>query len=104
MNQVHKGVVNTLSDGSYPSGNLAVIVVREKKRFVCIVQEDKASNTEIQAVFASNGRSACYHPHGTVWYVGVRQHLCSHCTFSKITKGIFSSTPKLKGKYTTGEI
>ncbi|XP_040561918.1 glutamate-rich protein 6 [Gallus gallus] len=60
-----------LPDGTaqlfYPSGNLAVIVVREKKRFVCIVQEDKASNTEIQAVFASNGRSACYHPHGTVW-------------------------------------
>ncbi|XP_021249721.1 glutamate-rich protein 6 isoform X2 [Numida meleagris] len=60
-----------LPDGTaqlfYPSGNLAVIVVREKKRFVCIVQEDKASNTEIQAVFASNGRSTCYHPHGTVW-------------------------------------
>uniref|UniRef100_A0A669Q424 Glutamate rich 6 n=1 Tax=Phasianus colchicus TaxID=9054 RepID=A0A669Q424_PHACC len=63
-----------LPDGTaqlfYPSGNLAVIVVREKKRFVCIVQEDKESNTEIQAVFASNGRSTCYHPHGTVWYVG----------------------------------
>ncbi|XP_015727624.1 glutamate-rich protein 6 isoform X2 [Coturnix japonica] len=60
-----------LPDGTaqifYPSGNLAVIVVREKKRFVCIVQEDKASNSEIQAVFASNGRSTCYHPHGTVW-------------------------------------
>ncbi|NXJ09494.1 ERIP6 protein, partial [Odontophorus gujanensis] len=51
----------------YPSGNLAVIIVREKKHFVCIVQEDKASNTEIQAVFASSGRSICYHPHGTVW-------------------------------------
>uniref|UniRef100_A0A803XX06 Glutamate rich 6 n=1 Tax=Meleagris gallopavo TaxID=9103 RepID=A0A803XX06_MELGA len=60
-----------LPDGTaqlfYPSGNLAVIVVREKKRFVCIVQEDKESNTEIRAVFASNGRSTCYHPHGTVW-------------------------------------
>ncbi|XP_065604228.1 glutamate-rich protein 6 [Cyrtonyx montezumae] len=51
----------------YPSGNLAVIVVREKKQFVCIVQEDKASNTEIQAVFTSSGSSTCYHPRGTVW-------------------------------------
>lgn len=96
--------MHTLSDGSYPSGNLAVIVVREKKRFVCIVQEDKESNTEIQAVFASNGRSTCYHPHGTVWYVGVRQQLCSHCMFSKIIKAVFISTPKLKGKHTIGEM
>ncbi|XP_068810123.1 glutamate-rich protein 6 isoform X3 [Struthio camelus] len=51
----------------YPSGNLAIIVVRETKQFVCIVQEDKPNNAGIQAVFQSNGRSTCYHPNGTVW-------------------------------------
>ncbi|XP_062438956.1 glutamate-rich protein 6 [Rhea pennata] len=51
----------------YPSGNLAIIVVRETKRFICIVQEDKPNNARIQAVFQSNGRSTCYHPNGTVW-------------------------------------
>ncbi|KFO04735.1 Protein FAM194A, partial [Balearica regulorum gibbericeps] len=51
----------------YPSGNLAVIVVREKKELICIVQEDMPSNAEIQAVFKSNGRSTCYYPHGAVW-------------------------------------
>ncbi|NXL93674.1 ERIP6 protein, partial [Alectura lathami] len=51
----------------YPSGNLAVLLVRQSTRFVCIVQEDKPSNAEVQAVFQSNGRSTCYYPHGTVW-------------------------------------
>ncbi|NXK50839.1 ERIP6 protein, partial [Chauna torquata] len=51
----------------YPSGNLAIIVVRERKQFICIVQEDKPNNAEIQAVFNSNGRSTCFYPHGTVW-------------------------------------
>ncbi|NXG58713.1 ERIP6 protein, partial [Hemiprocne comata] len=51
----------------YPSGNLAIIVVREKNHLVCIVQEDKPSKAEIQAVFMSSGRSTCYHPHGAVW-------------------------------------
>nr|XP_013797772.1 PREDICTED: glutamate-rich protein 6 [Apteryx mantelli mantelli] len=51
----------------YPSGNLAIIVVRETKRFICIVQEDKPNNAGIRAVFQSNGRSTCYHPNGTVW-------------------------------------
>ncbi|NXE14471.1 ERIP6 protein, partial [Lophotis ruficrista] len=51
----------------YPSGNLAIIVVREKKRLTCIVQEDKQKNAKIQAVFKSNGRSTCYYPNGAVW-------------------------------------
>ncbi|XP_019328928.1 PREDICTED: glutamate-rich protein 6 [Aptenodytes forsteri] len=51
----------------YPSGNLAIIVVREKKWLICIVQEDKPNNAEIRAVFKSNGRSTCYYPNGAVW-------------------------------------
>uniref|UniRef100_A0A8C0B9Z4 Glutamate rich 6 n=1 Tax=Buteo japonicus TaxID=224669 RepID=A0A8C0B9Z4_9AVES len=60
-----------LPDGTaqlfYPSGNLAIIVIREKKWLTCIVQEDKQSNVKIQAVFKSNGRSTCYYPNGAVW-------------------------------------
>ncbi|NWX45670.1 ERIP6 protein, partial [Steatornis caripensis] len=51
----------------YPSGNLAIIVVREQRRFTCIVQEDKPRNAQIQAVFKSNGRSNCCYPNGAVW-------------------------------------
>ncbi|KFV00823.1 Protein FAM194A, partial [Tauraco erythrolophus] len=51
----------------YPSGNLAIIAVREKNRRLCIVQEDKPSNAGIQAVFQSDGRSTCYYPNGAVW-------------------------------------
>ncbi|NWX09871.1 ERIP6 protein, partial [Caloenas nicobarica] len=51
----------------YPSGNVAIIVVREKNQLICIVQEDKPSNGEIQAVFSSSGRSTCYYPNGSVW-------------------------------------
>ncbi|XP_069720604.1 glutamate-rich protein 6 [Phaenicophaeus curvirostris] len=60
-----------LPDGTaqlfYPSGHLAILVVREKKQLICIVQEDKPTNAKIQAVFKSNGRSTCYHPNGAVW-------------------------------------
>ncbi|XP_068547955.1 glutamate-rich protein 6 isoform X2 [Anas acuta] len=60
-----------LPDGTaqifYPSGNLAVIVIRARKWFICIVQEDKHNNAKIQALFKSNGRSTCYYPHGSVW-------------------------------------
>lgn len=99
--------MNTLSDNSYPSGNLAVIVIRERKWFICIVQEDKHTNAEIQALFESNGRSTCYYPHGSVWYVCVNRSIFSvHCTFyiSKVIKCIFSSTQKLKGRYSIEEI
>ncbi|NXL10359.1 ERIP6 protein, partial [Mesembrinibis cayennensis] len=51
----------------YPSGNLAIVVVRETKQLICIVQEDKPNNAEIQAVFKSDGRSTCYYPSGAVW-------------------------------------
>ncbi|KFV68795.1 Protein FAM194A, partial [Dryobates pubescens] len=51
----------------YPSGNLAVVVVRHKAQLVCIVQEDKPSKAKIQAVFQSRGRSTCYYPSGTTW-------------------------------------
>ncbi|NXU73402.1 ERIP6 protein, partial [Oreotrochilus melanogaster] len=51
----------------YPSGNLAIIVVREKSHLVCIVQEDKESKAAIQAVFTSSGRGTCYYPGGSVW-------------------------------------
>ncbi|XP_061308716.1 glutamate-rich protein 6 isoform X1 [Pezoporus flaviventris] len=60
-----------LPDGTvqlfYPSGNLAIIVVQKKKCRVCIVQEDKPTYAEIQALFKSDGRSTCYYPNGTVW-------------------------------------
>ncbi|XP_072724282.1 glutamate-rich protein 6 [Ciconia boyciana] len=63
--------LTVLPDGTaqlfYPSGNLAIIVVREKNRLICIVQEDKPKNAKIQAVFQSNGRSTCYYPNGAVW-------------------------------------
>ncbi|NXD82966.1 ERIP6 protein, partial [Halcyon senegalensis] len=51
----------------YPSGNLAIIVVREKNQLICIVQEDTPRNAQIQAVFKSSGRSSCYYPNGAVW-------------------------------------
>ncbi|NXT17528.1 ERIP6 protein, partial [Syrrhaptes paradoxus] len=51
----------------YPSGNLAILLVREKERLVCIVQEDTPTKARIQAVFKSNGRSTCYYPNGAVW-------------------------------------
>ncbi|NXS61094.1 ERIP6 protein, partial [Brachypteracias leptosomus] len=50
----------------YPSGNLAIMVVREKNQLVCIAQEDKPSQAHIQAVFRSGGRSTCYYPNGAV--------------------------------------
>ncbi|KFQ12522.1 Protein FAM194A, partial [Leptosomus discolor] len=51
----------------YPSGNLAIIVIREKNQLTCIVQEDKPSNSKVRAVFESNGRSTCYYPNGAEW-------------------------------------
>ncbi|XP_014801333.1 PREDICTED: glutamate-rich protein 6-like [Calidris pugnax] len=60
-----------LPDGTaqlfYPSGNLAIIVARDKNQLICIVQEDKPSNAGIQAVFKSNGRNTCYYPNRAVW-------------------------------------
>ncbi|KAM6122480.1 glutamate-rich protein 6, partial [Pterocles gutturalis] len=63
--------LTVLPDGTaqlfYPSGNLAILVVREKERLICIVQEDTPSKAKIRAVFKSNGRSTCYYPNGAVW-------------------------------------
>ncbi|NWR62832.1 ERIP6 protein, partial [Bucorvus abyssinicus] len=50
----------------YPSGNLAIIVVRNKTQLICIVQEDKLNNAKIAAVFSSSGRSTCCYPNGAV--------------------------------------
>ncbi|XP_048460459.1 glutamate-rich protein 6 [Rhincodon typus] len=52
----------------YPSGNLAVQIFTDKqKKINCIVQEDKANNPAIQAVFSSYGRCTCYHPNGVIF-------------------------------------
>ncbi|KAG6939301.1 glutamate rich 6 [Chelydra serpentina] len=51
----------------YPSGNLAVIIVQKRSGYICLVQEDKPKNAEIQAVFESSGKGTCYHPNGIVW-------------------------------------
>ncbi|XP_066476165.1 glutamate-rich protein 6 isoform X2 [Tiliqua scincoides] len=60
----------------YPSGNLAVIVVKKKDDtgYVCIVQEDQSENAEIQAVFDSSGKGTCYHPNGLVCYLLIIIH------------------------------
>jgi hypothetical protein len=58
----------TLSDLSYPSGNLAIIRVPNKTSgFTSIVQEDASTDPAILAVLNSSGRSSCYHPNGNVW-------------------------------------
>ncbi|XP_078060111.1 glutamate-rich protein 6 [Mustelus asterias] len=52
----------------YPSGNLAVqIFTDQQKKICCIVQEDRADEPAIRAVFTSYGRCTCYHPNGVVW-------------------------------------
>ncbi|XP_023364045.1 glutamate-rich protein 6 [Otolemur garnettii] len=63
----------TLSDLSYPSGNLAIIRVPNKKTgFTCIIQEDTSTNPTILALLDSSGRSSCYHHNGNVWvYINI---------------------------------
>ncbi|XP_062988043.1 glutamate-rich protein 6 [Elgaria multicarinata webbii] len=75
LQQYYKNGVKFLTmfpDGTaqifYPSGNLAIIVVKKKQAgYICIVQEDKPENAEIQAVFESCGKGTCYHSNGIVW-------------------------------------
>ncbi|XP_054839694.1 glutamate-rich protein 6 isoform X2 [Eublepharis macularius] len=76
LQQYYKNGVKFLTmfpDGTaqifYPSGNLAVIVVQKKEDsgYICIVQEDRSENADIQAVFESSGQGSCYHPNGIVW-------------------------------------
>ncbi|CAJ0941658.1 unnamed protein product [Ranitomeya imitator] len=52
----------TESPCSYPSGNLAIIIIPSKvKESVCIVQEDREHSADILAVFGSSGKATCYH-------------------------------------------
>ncbi|GCB61462.1 hypothetical protein scyTo_0004096, partial [Scyliorhinus torazame] len=51
----------------YPSGNLAILIFTYRQRITCIVQEDRADEPAIQAVFSSYGRCTCYHPNGVIW-------------------------------------
>ncbi|XP_053167189.1 glutamate-rich protein 6 isoform X3 [Hemicordylus capensis] len=76
LQQYYKNGVKFLTifpDGSaqifYPSGNLAIIVVQKKENtgYICIVQEDRPENPDIQGVFESSGKGTCYHPNGIVW-------------------------------------
>ncbi|XP_051875019.1 glutamate-rich protein 6 isoform X3 [Pristis pectinata] len=64
--------LTTFADGTaqifYPSGNLAILIFTDKERKItCIVQEDRAADPAIRAVFTSFGRCTCYHPNGVVW-------------------------------------
>ncbi|NXR52743.1 ERIP6 protein, partial [Hippolais icterina] len=51
----------------YPSGNLAIIITRERDQYSLIVQEDELKTTKIRAVFQSDGRSTCYYRNGDEW-------------------------------------
>ncbi|NXA66516.1 ERIP6 protein, partial [Mohoua ochrocephala] len=51
----------------YPSGNLAIMVTRERDQLICIVQEDEPRTAKIRALFQSDGRSTCYYPNGDEW-------------------------------------
>ncbi|NWY12233.1 ERIP6 protein, partial [Aphelocoma coerulescens] len=51
----------------YPSGNLAIIVTRERDQLICIVQEDELRTSKIRALFQSDGRSTCYYLNGDEW-------------------------------------
>ncbi|NXO39958.1 ERIP6 protein, partial [Locustella ochotensis] len=51
----------------YPSGNLAIIVTREKDQHSLIVQEDELKTVKIRALFQSDGRSTCYYQNGDEW-------------------------------------
>ncbi|NXX36297.1 ERIP6 protein, partial [Nicator chloris] len=51
----------------YPSGNLAIIITRERDQLICIVQEDELRTTKIRALFQSDGRSTCYYRNGNEW-------------------------------------
>ncbi|XP_022533549.1 glutamate-rich protein 6 isoform X2 [Astyanax mexicanus] len=59
------------SDGSaqvfYPSGNLAIIVLTNKKERVCVVRDNITSHCPVRALFQSSGRATCYHGNGRVW-------------------------------------
>ncbi|NXB43003.1 ERIP6 protein, partial [Leucopsar rothschildi] len=51
----------------YPSGNLAINIIRGRDQLTCIVQEDELRTTKIRALFQSDGSSTCYYPNGDEW-------------------------------------
>ncbi|NWX28475.1 ERIP6 protein, partial [Notiomystis cincta] len=51
----------------YPSGNLAIIITRERDHLICTVQEDELRTAKLRALFQSDGRSTCYYPNGDEW-------------------------------------
>ncbi|NXO28573.1 ERIP6 protein, partial [Cisticola juncidis] len=51
----------------YPSGNLAIIITRERDQHSLIVQEDELKTAKIRALFQSDGRSTCYYRNGDEW-------------------------------------
>ncbi|NXU91454.1 ERIP6 protein, partial [Xiphorhynchus elegans] len=51
----------------YPSGNLAIIVTREGKQWICTVLEDELRSAQVRALFQSDGSSTCYYPNGDEW-------------------------------------
>ncbi|KAI1236066.1 hypothetical protein IHE44_0002162 [Lamprotornis superbus] len=67
INQLKQGVINTLPGSSYPSGNLAINIIRGRDQLTCIVQEDELRTTKIRALFQSDGSSTCYYPNGDEW-------------------------------------
>ncbi|XP_023789011.1 glutamate-rich protein 6 [Cyanistes caeruleus] len=66
-----KKFLTMLPDGTsqlfYPSGNLAIIITRQRDQLICIVQEDEQRTAKIRALFQSDGRSTCYYPNGDEW-------------------------------------
>ncbi|XP_003476604.3 glutamate-rich protein 6 isoform X2 [Cavia porcellus] len=81
----------------YPSGNLAIIQVPNKVNgFVCIVQEDTATNPAILAVLDSSGRSFCYHPNGNVWvYINIMGGQYSDQAGNRVRAWTWSSSSPL---------
>ncbi|KTF86624.1 hypothetical protein cypCar_00021719 [Cyprinus carpio] len=53
---------------SYPSGNLALIILSSKKQRICIIHDDMPTPLcPVRALFQSNGRATCYHSNGSIW-------------------------------------
>ncbi|XP_055058762.2 glutamate-rich protein 6 isoform X2 [Misgurnus anguillicaudatus] len=64
--------LTVLPDGSsqvfYPSGNLAIIIIRSEKESVCIIHDDLPNPVcPVRALFKSDGRATCYHENGSIW-------------------------------------
>ncbi|XP_067108944.1 glutamate-rich protein 6-like [Osmerus mordax] len=79
-------------DGSaqilYPSGLLALILLVDGVRRVCLVYDDHTPNQQpIRALFHSDGRATCYHSNGSVWLsLGVSGGECVSETGSRLRR------------------